>query len=60
MNYIQWAIGFFFQHRRWLVLSPIEIPSKYTQALITKGFQLSDDFALSSVIRPKCYKALGF
>jgi len=60
MDYIQWAIGFFIQHRRWLVLSPIENPSKYTKASITKGFQPNDDFAFSCVIRPKCYKALGF
>jgi hypothetical protein len=52
MDYIQWAKGFVFQHRRWLVLSPIENPSKYIKALITKGFQPNDDFAFSSVIKP--------
>jgi len=41
-------------------LSPIETLSKYIKALIIKGFQPNDDFAFFCVIRPKCYKALGF
>jgi len=52
MDYIHWAKGFVFQHRRWLVLSPIEIPSKYTSALVTKGFQPNDGFVFFSVIKP--------
>ena len=60
MDYIQWAKGFVIQHRRWLVLSPIETLSKHTKAIIIKGFQPNDNFACFSAIRPKCYKALGF
>jgi len=60
MDYIQWAIGYVIQHRRWLVLSPTKKLSKYVKSLITKDFQSNDGFALSCVIRPKCYKALGF
>ena len=52
--------GFVLKHRVWLVLPPTENPSKYIKPLVAKGFQLNYVLATFSVIRPKCYKALGF